>query len=502
MANPTINSFYYPTREELANLYLRSFKLYCEQHGITVNVLPGSADYYRAFALANLAEIAISNGILAKTNFSPLSAQGDALIELAQQWGVFRLPATISTGYVLASVSGGGSVNIPDGFVCTSPSGLQYAVFGLHTVSNNDPVFVQSLTASSDTNLDSGVVVTWDSTSVANLLPTATVSSTGVTGGTNDEDLEDLRLRLMERMANPATGGNWSQVKTWAEEASNAVDKAYVYQSARGSGSYDVALTGFETDRTVQDSVVSYVSNYILSKSAGPMDLNVTTVEPYPIDVVYSMQLPTPQAAGGTGGGWVDVSPWPSEVVQVTDWSTGSGTGGYLVVNANTAPAADSHISVWDADAERAYNYVVKQTGGTTSAITIYFRSGISHTPASGQILSPQAHNTEDYIQTIRDAFATFGPGEKIDSDAPAFVDLFPRMRRMPIESAQNPVRVTNNIVQATMGAHDEIYDMDEARVYVTNSYTSTVSTPPIPVATADAPYIFTLANIGFYYQP
>jgi uncharacterized phage protein gp47/JayE len=313
-----------PTPDEIHRQLLNDLRFRYANAGLAVNVKKGSAAWYKTQAYAQRVSLAVSNGQLRLKAVNPYQATGDDLTDLAGFFGVTAREASTASGYVTISLeTGTASVNIPEGFKLTSPSGIQYQTTAATTAAaDGDTIQIEAVEAGEEGNESAGTLLTWDSATISGLKPKATVTSSGIVDGRPADGEETLRARLLRRLAFPIGGGNWAQVISLAEEASAAVDVAFAYPTASGPASYHVALMGPPADRVLSTTTVTTVANYISAEMPGDGSagdkLTATTVAEEEIDAVVDLDLPKPVLAGGTGGGWVGTTQWP------TDAETGS----------------------------------------------------------------------------------------------------------------------------------------------------------------------------------
>jgi uncharacterized phage protein gp47/JayE len=299
---PAVGSATYPTIVEIRDSILRTIKLGFQRVGLSANVLVGSENYVRADAFARRAVLAFANNKLALQDYSPLTATGDNLVTVAKVYGVTKRAPSKASGYVKITCTG--TVTIPAGYQCTAPNGEKYQTTTANTVATGAEIEVQAVNTGDATNQAAATRITWDSNAVGPLNQVASVGASGITGGFPEDDDEKLRQRLIDRLAFPGVGGNVSQTKAFAEDASAAVGAAYVYAAARGPASLDVAIVSDEGDRTLSTGVINTVAAYLGANLPGHADINATTVSPQPLDVVFQGSLPLPTTAGGAGGGW------------------------------------------------------------------------------------------------------------------------------------------------------------------------------------------------------
>jgi len=511
MAIPSVENQEYPSPEEMLSQLLSDIRYGYARSGITVNVSSGSELFIRCKAIATRLSIAVQNNRLSLVDISPLDAEDDALTKLAGIFGVTRRPASSGAGLVQVTVFGGGTVVIPSGFGITSPDGLVYETTQANTVATLGFVEVQSTSTGSTTDQDPGTILTWDSAAIGSLGQNATVAGGGIDGGRNADDDDALRNRLLQRLGFPEVGGNTSQIISFAEAATAAVEQAFVYSSVRGPASYDVAVTAAGGDRTLSNANVNLVASNILANMPGTADLNATSVLAQLIDVVLLADLPLPVNAGGAGGGWRDAVPWPSDaeaiageqarVINISDLLTLS----QIDVDSTNSdpPKIGDRFGIWNpaggSDATGAMNEfsilgVTAIAGGFTITIDTAQSDAISFI-TTGMYCSAGALNLKQYASDFLDQMKLLGPGEKTDNP-----DILPRGRRRPIIDIEFPRKLTNVQISNVLEKHDEVLNLEYKRRFASGTQT-VLTTPSIPLTTADPPRILVLQNLAIKAQ-
>lgn len=488
MATP-VGEAAYPTVTDLRDAILRNLLNYGLQYGITFNVLPGSEHYLVATAIANQLAIAIANNKISNDNRNFLTATGTALEDIARAYGITRRAASPSTGFIILDISG--SCAIPLLYQWTAPNGKKYipVAAGVGLV-DGDLFEMQSVESGALTVLAAGAIGQWDSASIANLRATAVVDGGGIDGGTDGDSDEVLRRRLIERLAEQAIGGNASSVRGWAEEPSAAIEAAYVYQGAQGPGSYAFAVTKAGGDRTPSSTVVQLAAANVQAKMpGGVVTLNATSVFEQGVDIVFSTILPLPPTSGGTGGGWRDAVPWPTEITKIS-----ANNSGILTVTSVVQPTLGGHIGVWDEDEQEMIEFEITElVGGVAGAWTIRVSGSTSFIPlGGGNYVSAGAENLVAYADDALAEMNKLGPGEKTDS-----VDLLPRALRFPSPEVVAPYRLTSLQPAGITLLHPEIIGLEYAARYATGT-TTPLTSASVPATTADPPRILTLKHLAF----
>lgn len=493
MSLPTVTGANYPTHEEIRDGILRAIAYAFNRRSIAANVLPGSDHYVRADAYARRVMVAVTNNQLAIAQSNPLTATGADLRTLCRVFGVTERSAASASGYVTIQVTSG-TVSLVAGWQGTTSAGLKYQVTQAYIgIANGAKVQVQAVAAGAATDVDAGLALVWDSASIGNLKPEATVDAGGITGGRDGDTDETLRTSLLDRLAFPASGDNWAQVYSNARAASSSVIYAWVYPAVRGPASFDVAIASDEGDRSLTTAVQSTVANYINARMNGGVRVNVTSVAEQQVDVVLSASLPLPESMGGAGGGWRDATPWPAETCKITAYNSGTGIA---TVNSTATPTAGNRIGIWDTTpTDRAdwsmLEYTVGPTiGGISGAWTFDVVGGFSATPL-GAYVSAGAENLVDYADAFRTLTLALGCGEKTSN-----VDILPTGRRRPGPDEQDPSDLTYQLIRAMLDGRPEFLDLQYAARYLTGT-TTTQTAPSVATTTADAPRIFTLKHFA-----
>lgn len=493
MTVPSVAGQFYPTREDLVNVYLRAIAGWAGRRGIVVNVLPGSEYEMRAQAAANVALAAFANNKLGLAAVSPLDATGEQLIELAEVFGIEQRPASKASGLVAVRLNPGfTTATIPSGYQGTCEDGTKIVTTGINTITGNTTIAVETVEAGEDLNQAALTKCTWDSASVGGLRRSFNVFLGGLTGGHDADTEEVVRDRLLERIANPGAGGNWAHIATLSTNSSAAIQRTYVYPSIQGPGTVGIALIAEGGDRTVSDVIVTNAAAAVIAELSGRCKLNATTVTPEQVDVVIALDLPTPQAAGNRGGGWLDASPWPNATVPHAKITSYNSTTGTITTNAaaSTGLSVGSHIAIWDyADEVMREFVVINFTVGPNVQITV---SGGFPKDFTGHYVSAGAVNIADYATTALAAFATLGPGEKSSS-----VAVLPRARRQPTVDVAGQMALNTRLLSTIQQTHPEIDSIEWSARYVTGT-TTNKTTPTIPGASTGAPYVLTLKHLAF----
>lgn len=346
-----------PSYNKILQSMVNSYKATTTNQGYDINVDPSSEPYLRYAVAAgqfsvlyNLVNAVINSKLIA-------SATGSDLDDITGNFGLVRKPAVSSQGSVqLLSLV---PQTLTVGLILTGPNSLQYKVSVGGVYSPNANVPVSSVNTGSNTNLASGIILTWQ-TSFPNMQSTAPVSI-AITGGQDAEDDNTLRNRLNLQLQSPPQGANSKQLSNLAVSSDALVQEGFVYSNFNGAGTQLLALTAYQTSSYIGRDVPhlntdGYVPQYGLNvlqpglkdqlaghgcwnaytlptangfnlsqdistiygqlpgTIANPFATVITSVNNQPADMAILMELPYPVGApvNGFGGGWLNYSTFPN----------------------------------------------------------------------------------------------------------------------------------------------------------------------------------------------
>lgn len=147
-----------------------------------------------------------------------------------------RKPATFAGGVI--RITGANGVAVPPLTRLRGPNGVEYQTTAPATIGGPVDVAIEALDEGSIGNLDAG-------TSLSFVAPQAgldgVASVVSLTGGTDAEDPDQLRGRVLERIQNPPHGGNASDWAQWSKEVPG-VTRAWVSPNEGGVGTVTVRV--------------------------------------------------------------------------------------------------------------------------------------------------------------------------------------------------------------------------------------------------------------------
>lgn len=223
---------------------------------------------------------------------SPLTCELERLYDWAVLYGVDRLLATAAIGNALATGTAG--TPLLAGTLLRGPNGLDYTVLAAVALgSGSSPVSIRCTATGSGGNLVSGQTLTLIDP-VQGCGSNLTVDVAGITGGAEDELVDDWRMRVADEWRTVTTRGARSgkpdDYRWWAKSAHPSVSGALVQMHALGLGTVIVRpICNTLSDRLPTQAVLDAVSAYFLDIVPATADWRV--VSPIVLYVTISIHL-------------------------------------------------------------------------------------------------------------------------------------------------------------------------------------------------------------------
>lgn len=208
------------------------------------------------------------------------TAESGYLERRASEYGIYRKEATKATG----TVTFVGTGIVPEGTQLIAGNDVVYITTG---PSDQGVAPIEAVEAGASGNSEVGLELTLVSP-IAGIQSTATASA--LTGGTDAEDDESLRARLLIRQRNPPRAGTKSDYVEWALEVPG-VTRAWCYPQELGPGWVTVR---FMTDTLTDDGIptsdmVERVQEYIESQMPVTAMLKVVAPVAKPLDITVDV---------------------------------------------------------------------------------------------------------------------------------------------------------------------------------------------------------------------
>ena len=209
---------------------------------------------------------------------SPLACDEERLPDWAMLYGADRLNATAATGSVLATGTVGAQILADTAL--RGANGLDYTVLAAVTLgAGSTAVSVRCDTLGSDGNLVAGQTLTLIDP-IADCDSTLTVAEAGLTGGEEEEDVEDWRARVVDEWRTVTTRGARSgkdeDYRAWSKNAHPSVTGALVQRHVLGLGTVLVRpICNGLTERKPTQAVLDAVAAYLLDIAPATADWRV-----------------------------------------------------------------------------------------------------------------------------------------------------------------------------------------------------------------------------------
>lgn len=174
---------------------------------------------------------------------NPLTASEESL---GKKWSVvYKVPRK---GATPASAESAGRIRGIDGAgwsatdVLVHKSGQTFRPISSGSLDESGEALVGIISISTGpaTRLAAGEVLSWVTTP-EDLEDEVALEADLDNGGTAEEDVGSWRNRILNRIAQPAAGGNMNDWRQWALASSDAIATAYVYPNRSGNGAVDMA---------------------------------------------------------------------------------------------------------------------------------------------------------------------------------------------------------------------------------------------------------------------
>jgi len=506
MPLPEPGKLYVPVAGEVRDQILSDIRLEAISRGLSTEppIQPGTDNYQWAVAFEGPFLNSQYNADLRATSGDPRNATGTDLDDIRKALGLAEVPATGSSGKIRLTVSGTG--NVPADTQLALSNGKRIKVVGTWSgLSNNAEIDVTAIDSGEDTNVPGGELVRFVNAPI-NIDTEARVSSNvPLTGGTDTESDERKRTRILNRLANPPGGGNWSQKRETVLEALSSVQDAFVYPALGGPASElivpvrDFDPDNFDFSRALSTPAMSVIRSAVYAKFGSPDEIVIKPPVDQSCDVALELSIPEATGAGGDGTGWSNVAVWP--ILEAGDNGrvtvSNAAFTDVIIVTALTVVApvnGVTRIAWWSRTCRKFYRRLVVSSSGSAGAYTLTLDAPLiddsGASVAVGDFISPDATNIEGYGKTWIEIMRTLGPGE-----ATADANRLPRSKRHPYltsDTALAPDLKTSKLA-LLKDAHTEILDYGYG-------YRS-ATTPTIPATVATAPSVLVPRHFGVYKQ-
>lgn len=218
----------------------------------------------------------------------------DNLERWASIWEVSKNGATYATGS--ATFPGTNGTILPALTIVQRGDGVEYQVQNDGTVSGGTvSVDLLCLTPGDTGNMLSGESLTIV-TAIAGITSQGTVDIDGISGGSDEESLDSLRARMLQKIQEPPQGGSKTDYEQWAKSITG-VTRVWVYENQYGAGTVGVAFVRDNDTPSIIPSAgeIATVQDYI--DTVRPLTADVTVWAPVAVARNFTIQLVTNDTA-------------------------------------------------------------------------------------------------------------------------------------------------------------------------------------------------------------
>lgn len=239
------------TRPTLSELVDRVQQDFISRLELVTPILRRSMVYVLARVVAGAAHLLHGFLEFLSRQIFPDLAEHAYLVRFGSLFGVALNPATFATGPV--TCTGVDGTVIEAGTVLIHADGAEYRTDAEATIaSGTATVSVTAASAGEIGNKLAGVVLSFQSP-IAGIDATATVATGGIANGSDEEETEDFRARVLERMQSPPHGGNEADYVAWAKKVAG-VTRAWCYPLESGAGTVKVRFVRDDDASLIPDS--------------------------------------------------------------------------------------------------------------------------------------------------------------------------------------------------------------------------------------------------------
>jgi uncharacterized phage protein gp47/JayE len=421
----TLDEIYVPqTSKEILNWMLEDYKLYLQKEGVDdPAVYPGTEVYIRFLAIAESLMILLANLQVNAANANEQSATGDALDYIRKSLGLMDKVSSAGSGEVLPTIIGSSAITFPDQMQLVADNGLYGYVDGTQTIFDGYTINVAMILSDgvfgSDTNLKAGTKMQFANPPI-NCTSECEIYS-DFTGGNDNETDADKRARILSYRRNPPGAGNWSHLKSIAEDADSEIQVAFVYPALGGPGSAKIVLVKQLSEvidstptRQISASAIENVKSAVQTETPAGIDIVVQSVADETVDFAIRMQL-----SKTTSVGWLDRFPFTlngsTDIVTITSVNGVNDINITTTGTFKTPPLAGHRILIYNPvtmEFEQKTILTIISVSGTEYHIT--FSTSISDITSDyvGYYISPAFSKKDSFLDVIIEKFNELGPGE------------------------------------------------------------------------------------------
>ncbi|WP_158810239.1 baseplate J/gp47 family protein [Beijerinckia sp. L45] len=186
-------------------------------------------------------------------------------------------------------------------------------------------LMLQADTVGAAYDVDAGDTLTVIETTLVpiQLGTTATVDADGITGGTDTEEVETFRARVLYRKRNPPQGGSAPDYVEWAGQALSTVKNVYVDSFVNDTRSVWLCFTVTDQPNGIPtDGEVATVQAYVSDTVRRPITARVFATGPTPIAVPIALKNFAPDTDDTRAAVAAEIAALQDDVIQPATPST------------------------------------------------------------------------------------------------------------------------------------------------------------------------------------
>lgn len=216
------------------------------------------------------------------------TAERAALLNVGSMWGLSLTPATYAIGTVEATGTNG--VVIGEDEILKRDDGVTYRVTADATISGGvATVSIEAVNAGESSNLAEGESLEFESPIVGVNSTVEVTGADGISGGFDEEDIEEFRARLLLHIQEPPEGGADQDYIAWATAVAG-VTRAWVYRHENGLGTVVVRFVMDDLPDIFPDGAAVAAVQTALNAER-PTTAEVTAEAPAPLEVDFDIAL-------------------------------------------------------------------------------------------------------------------------------------------------------------------------------------------------------------------
>ena len=195
------------------------------------------------------------------------TSEGTSLYNLGRMIGLYLLPAGKATGYV--TIEGECGTQIPEGYLLSTPGGLQYTVMREEEIGEDGKtkVLVRAVQTGKEYNTDAGTIVKLVNPAVIRGVRTVYNEAPVINGRERETDAE-YRERYYKSV-DYAGGVNADAIRAALLQDVSGVYTAFVYENDKDVPDLEYGLPPHSIEAVVYGGLDENIANTIYHKKAG-----------------------------------------------------------------------------------------------------------------------------------------------------------------------------------------------------------------------------------------